>query len=121
MRALAKSKYTSNSSIYFFLSFSNSILVPKIFFKIIKVKKSRKSKNISIQETEIVTSPKVLPFAVADTPEVNIIIKSISKTDLLVGTHRERQCFINNVIVPVLFDTGSPTSLVSEDSVLNNG
>lgn len=66
-------------------------------------------------------SPKVLSFAVTDIPEVNIIIKSINKTDLLVGTRRERQCFINNVKVPVLFGTGSPTSLVNEDLVLNNG
>ncbi|KAK5778867.1 hypothetical protein RI543_003793 [Arxiozyma heterogenica] len=50
-----------------------------------------------------------------------LLYKAAELAYLLVGTRRERQCFINNVKVPVLFGTGSPTSLVNEDLVLNNG
>lgn len=52
-------------------------------------------------------------------PEVTTITNTAN--DPLVGTRCERICYINNIKVPVLFDTGSPTSLVSEDLVVKHG
>ena len=73
-----------------------------------------------VYDTTIATS-KTLKYIVANTyiPEVTTITNTA--TDPLVGTRCERICYINNSKVPVLFDTGSPTSLVSEDLVVKHG
>lgn len=51
-------------------------------------------------------------------PEVTTIKTTIKP---LVGTRHERPYIVNKIKLPVLFDTGSSTLLVSEDLVAKNG
>ncbi|OXT09632.1 hypothetical protein B9K03_12240, partial [Rothia sp. Olga] len=49
------------------------------------------------------------------TPAIATIVTHSSTP--IVGSRLESLCLVNNVQVPVLFDTGSPTSLISRDLV----
>ena len=78
----------------------------------------KQSSNPRTQKTNAINHTKAKQIDTTIIPEVTIINDT---TNPLIGTRHERPCIINKVKVPVLFDTGSPTSLVSEDLVVKYG
>lgn len=75
-----------------------------------------------VQSTPSTTQP-TPSIDIIDTPSITSTITPAIATIVthsstpIVGSRLESLCLVNNVQVPVLFDTGSPTSLISRDLV----